>query len=111
MMKFDHLNLPVRDLDRSRDWWVSVLGLMVEFEVPQRRAVALQDSGGFAIFLEEKDGAGANGVALWFKVDDVDAAFRTWTERDRFRPRPAEDLLGLRRGIGRSRRLRGAPVG
>ncbi|MBV8189216.1 MAG: VOC family protein [Alphaproteobacteria bacterium] len=81
MMKFDHLNLPVRDLDRSRDWWVSVLGLMVEFEVPQRRAVALQDSGGFAIFLEEKDGAAANGVALWFKVDDVDAAFRTWTER------------------------------
>ena len=25
MMKFDHLNLPVSDLDRSRDWYVSTL--------------------------------------------------------------------------------------
>jgi catechol 2,3-dioxygenase-like lactoylglutathione lyase family enzyme len=50
-MKFDHLNLPVSDLDRSRDWYVSTLGLKVEFEVPDRRTVALQDGEGFAIFL------------------------------------------------------------
>jgi catechol 2,3-dioxygenase-like lactoylglutathione lyase family enzyme len=34
MMKFDHLNRPVGNLERSRDGWVSTLGLKVEFEVP-----------------------------------------------------------------------------
>jgi catechol 2,3-dioxygenase-like lactoylglutathione lyase family enzyme len=43
MMKFDHLSLPVSDLDRSRAWYVSVLGLKVEFEVPDSRTVALND--------------------------------------------------------------------
>ncbi len=27
MKKFDHLNLPVSDLERSRAWWVESLGL------------------------------------------------------------------------------------
>ncbi len=56
MMKFDHLNLPVSNLDRSRDWYVSTLGLKVEFEVAASRTVALQDGEGFAIFLQEKPG-------------------------------------------------------
>lgn len=73
MMKFDHLNLPVSDLERSRDWYVSTLGLKVEFEVPERRTVALQDSEGFAIFLQEtSSGVAPNGVALWFRVGDID---------------------------------------
>ena len=49
MMKFDHLNIPVSNLDRSRDWYMSALGLKAEFEVPDRRTVALQDGEGFAI--------------------------------------------------------------
>ena len=81
MMKFDHLNLPVSNLDRSRDWYVSTLGLKVEFEVPDRRTVALQDGEGFAIFLQEKPGVAPNGMALWFQVDDVDAIFAEWTAR------------------------------
>jgi predicted enzyme related to lactoylglutathione lyase len=80
-MKFDHLNLPVSVLERSRDWYLSALGLTVEFEVPERRAVALQDGAGFTIFLEERAGAAANGVAMWFQVEDVDATFKAWTER------------------------------
>ena len=32
MMKFDHLNLPVSNLDRSRDWYVATLGLKVTFQ-------------------------------------------------------------------------------
>jgi catechol 2,3-dioxygenase-like lactoylglutathione lyase family enzyme len=79
MMKFDHLTLPVSDLGRSRD--VSVLGLKVEFEVPDRRSVALQDGEGFAIFLQQGADVAPNGVALWFQVDDVDATYRTWSER------------------------------
>ncbi len=53
MMKFDHLSIPVTNVDRSREWYVATLGLKVEFEVPERRSVALQDSEGFAIFLQE----------------------------------------------------------
>ena len=80
MMKFDHLNLPVSNLERSRDWYVGALGLKVEFEVPNTRTVALNDGEGFAIFLQEKPGA-ASGIALWFQVDDVDAAYAQWQAR------------------------------
>jgi catechol 2,3-dioxygenase-like lactoylglutathione lyase family enzyme len=81
MMKFDHLALPVTDLARSRDWYIAALGLKVEFEVPDRRTVALQDGEGFAIFLHETPNVEPNGVALWFQVDDVDRAFAEWTAR------------------------------
>ena len=81
MMKFDHLAVPVGNLARSRDWYTATLGLKVEFEIPARHAVALQDGEGFAIFLQEKAGTAAGGVALWFQVDDVDATFRQWKGR------------------------------
>lgn len=82
MMKFDHLNIPVSGLDRSRDWYISALGLKVEFEVPDRRTVALQDSEGFAIFLREvAEVVAPNGTGLWFQVDDVDATFTEWSAR------------------------------
>jgi len=81
MMKFDHLNLPVSNLERSRDWYVKTLGLAVEFEVPERRTVALQDEDGFAIFLQESVGSAAGGCALWFQVDDVDAVSAAWQAR------------------------------
>ncbi len=81
LMKFDHLNLPVGNLDRSRAWYIETLGLEVEFEVPDRRTVALQDGEGFALFLQEKPPVTLNGVALWFQVDDVEATFTEWTAR------------------------------
>ena len=81
MMKFDHLNLPGADLERSRDWYVATLGLTVEFEVPERRTVALNDGEGFAIFLQESNGPRPGGCALWFQVDDVDAVSAQWAAR------------------------------
>ena len=81
MMKLDHLSLAVSDLARSRAWYVETLGLKVEFEVPERRSVALQDDEGFAIFLQEVDGPPGSGTALWFQVDDVDAVHAQWTAR------------------------------
>ncbi len=81
MMKFDHLNLPVSSLERSRDWYVKTLGLAVEFEVPERRTVALQDGEGFALFLQESAGPRPGGCALWFQVDDVDRISADWTAR------------------------------
>ena len=81
MMKLDHLNLPVRNLERSRDWWVQTLGLKVEFEVPATHTVALNDGEGFAIFLQEKPDVRPNGIALWFQLDDVDKTHADWTAR------------------------------
>ena len=49
MMKFDHLNLPASDLARSRDWYIATLGLKVEFEMPDRRTVALRAPVGRAL--------------------------------------------------------------
>lgn len=82
MLKFDHLRLPVSDLARSRTWYIQTLGLGVEFEVPDRRTVALQDGVGFTIFPQEVPGAvQANGCALWFQVADVDVTFAAWSAK------------------------------
>jgi catechol 2,3-dioxygenase-like lactoylglutathione lyase family enzyme len=81
-MKFDHLSIPVSDLARSRAWYVSTLGLKVEFEIPDRKTTALQDGEGFAIFLQEAAAPIApQGCALWFQVDDVEATFAQWSAR------------------------------
>jgi catechol 2,3-dioxygenase-like lactoylglutathione lyase family enzyme len=83
MMKFDHLSIPVTNLDWSRDWYVATLGLKVEFEVPDRSTVALQDSEGFTIFLQESSSpVSASGCAMWFQVTDVDATFAEWSARN-----------------------------
>jgi catechol 2,3-dioxygenase-like lactoylglutathione lyase family enzyme len=82
MLKFDHLRIPVTDLARSRAWYIDTLGLKVEFEVPDRRTVALQDGEGFTIFLQEVPSVvRPNGAALWFQVADVDASFAEWSAR------------------------------
>jgi catechol 2,3-dioxygenase-like lactoylglutathione lyase family enzyme len=82
MIKFDHLRIPVSDLARSRDWYIRTLGLKVEFEVPDRQTVALQDTEGFTIFLQEvRSPVVPNQSALWFQVPDVDTTFRDWSAR------------------------------
>jgi len=82
MMKFDHLSIPVTDVNRSREWYVTTLGLRVEFELPERRTIALQDSDGFAIFLQEAAAPiSPNGCALWFQVEDVEKTFVAWSAR------------------------------
>jgi catechol 2,3-dioxygenase-like lactoylglutathione lyase family enzyme len=69
----DHLAIAVSDVARSKSWYMSVLGLRVEFEVPARRTVALQDSGGFTLFLEQRaDFSGRPTCILTFRIDDVD---------------------------------------
>ena len=82
MLKFDHLRIPVSDLTRSRDWYVRVFGLTVEFEMPERQTVALQDTEGFTIFLQQVPASIAtNQCALWFQVESVDATFADWSGR------------------------------
>jgi catechol 2,3-dioxygenase-like lactoylglutathione lyase family enzyme len=82
MMKFDHLSIPVTDHVRSRDWYVATMGLEVEFEVPEQRTTALQDTDGFTIFLREAPAPiNPNGCAFWFQVADVDATFAAYAAR------------------------------
>ena len=72
MTRLDHLTIRVRDLDAARAWYIGYLGLKLEFEVPGRRTVALQDDAGLTLFLDETAGdVAADGVALTFQVDDV----------------------------------------
>jgi catechol 2,3-dioxygenase-like lactoylglutathione lyase family enzyme len=73
----DHLTILVRDAERSRTWYTTVLGLRIEFELPSPRAVALQDSGGFGLFLEQRpEGDFQPSCVLTFRVEDVDALAR-----------------------------------
>jgi len=46
-MRLNHLMLTVSNLAQSRDWYVSKLGLKVEFEVPEINFAALEDDSGF----------------------------------------------------------------
>jgi catechol 2,3-dioxygenase-like lactoylglutathione lyase family enzyme len=72
MVRLDHLTIPVRHYAQSRDWYVSNLGLKVEFEIPQRKTVALRDDGDFTLFLVETAQGYANpACTLTFQVDDV----------------------------------------
>lgn len=82
MLRFDHLRIPVSSLARSREWYTRTLGLAVEFEVLDRQTVALQDTAGFTIFLQEVGaGVAPNQGALWFQVADVEATFAEWSAR------------------------------
>jgi catechol 2,3-dioxygenase-like lactoylglutathione lyase family enzyme len=68
----------VRDAELSRKWYTATLGLKVEFEVTSPRAVALQDSGGFGLFVEQcAEGDCMPSCILTFRVEDVDAFARS----------------------------------
>jgi uncharacterized glyoxalase superfamily protein PhnB len=82
MVKFDHMNLPVSDPYASRDWYVAHFGFTVEFEVAERRTVAIQDDAGFTIFLypatKPLDGA---KCSLTLQVENVDEVYTRLARR------------------------------
>ena len=53
MVKLDHLAIFVTDEQRSARWYVEHLGLRVEFTVPERGTIALQDDGRMTLFLAD----------------------------------------------------------
>ena len=78
MIKFDHMNLPVTDYKRSRDWYTENFGFKVEFEVPERQTVSLEDSAGMGIFLYEPKMALAGAkCSLYFQINFC------WTQSSR----------------------------
>ena len=83
-VRLDHLGLFVADRGRAADWYVSVLGLQVEFEGPEIPMTAVVDDGDFTIFLSQR----AEGVAapaptavLTFRVESVDATYEQLSAR------------------------------
>ena len=82
MVRLDHLAIPVRQCVVSREWYTGNLGLKVEFEVPERKTVALQDDGGLTLFLYESAETPLKpSCTLTFQVDDVDAKQRELAAR------------------------------
>ena len=77
MLKLDHLSIAVSDHERSRDWYVRHFGFRVEFEVPERSTVALQDDAGLTLFLVKNPEAARHpSCELTFQVDDVETRHR-----------------------------------
>lgn len=77
MGKFDHLGIQVRNYQASRNWYVEVLRLEVEFEQPDHGFGALKDEADFALFLGQVEGEPQSiGAGLWYQVADVEAFHR-----------------------------------
>ena len=81
MIRLDHLTIPVKQHTVARDWYVSNLGLRVEFEVAERKTVALQDDAGFTLFLVESDEIRSTPCTLTFQVDDLERTHRELSSR------------------------------
>jgi|SRR5215470_8019107 len=82
MTRLDHLAIPVSDHIRSRDWYTANLELKVEFEVPERQTVALQDDGDLTLFMYTPANSQVTpSCTLTFQVDDVDAKHRELAAR------------------------------
>ena len=94
MPYLDHLTIFVRDLARSREWYTAALGLKVEFEVPAHHATALQDSGGFTLFLEQRPREQCTpSCVVTFRVDAVDSAYERLVQNGIGFERPPQKLF------------------
>lgn len=93
-MRLDHLGLDVADVQRTRDWYVSVLGLRVEFENDDPPVAGLADDGTVTLILAAT-GREPSRCNLFFQVDDVDATHRALVERGvEFRHAPRQNAWG-----------------
>lgn len=77
MIKLDHLTIAVSDHKRSQEWYMTHFGFTLEFEVPQRATVALQDDADFTLFLTKNLALAPHpSCILTLQVDDVEAKYR-----------------------------------
>jgi predicted enzyme related to lactoylglutathione lyase len=82
MAKLNHVEIGVRDWKGSRDWYVAHIGLVVEFEVPERKTAALQDTAGVTLFVTETTEPPIKpACGLFFEVDDVEETYRRLVAR------------------------------
>jgi predicted enzyme related to lactoylglutathione lyase len=76
MIRLGHFAIPVRDVARSREWYVNNFGFEVEIEVPERKTVGLKDDGDQTLFIEETEGAVAPSCKFALQVADVETKYR-----------------------------------
>ncbi len=76
MPRLDHMSLPVRDWQTSRDWYQDRLGFEVEIEIPDRKTAAMRDDADLTIFLYEGEAPVCPGLSFTIQVDDVEATHR-----------------------------------
>ena len=82
MIRLNHFTIPVNEYSVSREWYTSNLGLKVEFEVPERKTVALQDDDDLTLFLVGSPQAQVTPCCtLAFQVDDVEVKYRELSAR------------------------------
>ena len=76
MIKLDHLEIYVDDREEARRFYVEHLGFRVEFEVPERKLIAIQDDFDFTLFLSEQRTPKPRSCALTLQVADVEGLHR-----------------------------------
>ena len=82
MPKLDHIAIPVKDWMQSRDWYSKILGLSLEFEIPERLVCAVKDDSDFAIFLHQAPvPAIPVGFTLTLRFPDVHKAFQDISQK------------------------------
>jgi predicted enzyme related to lactoylglutathione lyase len=82
MTKLNHIAIPVSDWRASSDWYTNILGLSLEFEIPERLVAAVKDEGDFAIFLHQAPVPSAPiAFAFTFQVADVHKSFQQITQK------------------------------
>lgn len=82
MVRLDHITLPVSDLARSYDWYTVNLGMKLEFEIPERNTVALQDDADLTLFLVEmREQMTPPAITLTFQVESVDTKYQVLSAR------------------------------
>jgi catechol 2,3-dioxygenase-like lactoylglutathione lyase family enzyme len=81
MVRLGHFAIPVRNVARSREWYVRNFGLSVEIDVPDRKTVGLKDDGDFTLFLEEFAGDVVPSCKFAVEVADVESKHRELSAR------------------------------
>ena len=81
MVRLGHFAIPVRDVARSREWYVSNFGLEVEIDVPERKTVGLKDDGDCTLFLEQVAGDVVPSCKFALEVADVESTYRQLSAR------------------------------
>jgi catechol 2,3-dioxygenase-like lactoylglutathione lyase family enzyme len=82
-MRLNHLMLTVRSLAESKEWYVSNLGLKVEFAVPDINFAALEEDSGFGLLMQEGQISGdpTANIKIYFEAEDVDEFHRRLEQR------------------------------
>ena len=75
MIRLNHISIPVHDFNASRNWYRENFGLCIEFEIPERETVALNDDNDFTLFLYGTSSRIRPECTLTFEVDDVEAKY------------------------------------